>query len=113
MLRIKNLPSVISLVVDVIHAFRCQPHDAKIEKKSYQQSGVPHRLLPWRSASIAVGISSLEFRTDCFPYGRIRLLRTDLLNFLVPVSFKTFEEAYKALTEKLQPKVYELGFLKV
>lgn len=30
-----------------------------------------------------------------------------------PVSFKPFEEAYKALTEKLQPQVYELGFLKV
>lgn len=30
-----------------------------------------------------------------------------------PVSFKTFEEAYKALSEKLQPMVYELGFLKV
>ena len=30
-----------------------------------------------------------------------------------PVSFKSFEEAYKALTEKLQPMVYELGFLKV
>ncbi len=31
----------------------------------------------------------------------------------VPISFKPFEEAYKALTEKLQPKVYELGFLKI
>ena len=31
----------------------------------------------------------------------------------VPVSFKPFEEAYKALTEKLQPQVYELGFLKI
>ncbi len=30
-----------------------------------------------------------------------------------PVSFKPFEESYKALTEKLQPQVYELGFLKV
>lgn len=30
-----------------------------------------------------------------------------------PVSFKSFEEAYKVLTEKLQPMVYELGFLKV
>lgn len=30
-----------------------------------------------------------------------------------PVSFKAFEEAYKYLTEKLQPMVYELGFLKV
>jgi hypothetical protein len=30
-----------------------------------------------------------------------------------PVSFKPFEEAYKALTEKLQPQVYEFGFLKV
>ena len=30
-----------------------------------------------------------------------------------PTSFKPFEEAYKALTEKLQPMVYELGFLKV
>ncbi|WP_293890361.1 hypothetical protein [Flavobacterium sp.] len=30
----------------------------------------------------------------------------------VPVSFKPFEEAYKTLTEKLQPMVYELGFLK-
>lgn len=30
----------------------------------------------------------------------------------VPVSFTSFENAYKALTEKLQPKVYELGFLK-
>ena len=31
----------------------------------------------------------------------------------VPVSFKPFEEAYKELTEKLQPMVYELGFLRV
>jgi hypothetical protein len=30
-----------------------------------------------------------------------------------PVSFKPFEEAYKALTEKLQPMVYELGFLRL
>lgn len=30
-----------------------------------------------------------------------------------PVSFKPFEEAYKALTEKLQPQVYELGFLRM
>jgi hypothetical protein len=29
------------------------------------------------------------------------------------VSFKPFEEAYKALTEKLQPMVYESGFLKI
>lgn len=29
------------------------------------------------------------------------------------VSFKSFEESYKALTEKSQPMVYELGFLKV
>jgi hypothetical protein len=29
-----------------------------------------------------------------------------------PVSFKAFEEAYKTLTEKVQPMVYELGFLK-
>ncbi|MFC2121797.1 hypothetical protein ACFLTI_09405 [Bacteroidota bacterium] len=29
-----------------------------------------------------------------------------------PVSFKSFEEAYKALTEKLKPQVFELGFLK-
>jgi hypothetical protein len=29
-----------------------------------------------------------------------------------PVSFKLFEEAYKTLTEKLQPQVYELGFLR-
>jgi len=28
------------------------------------------------------------------------------------VSFKPFQEAYKGLTEKLQPMVYELGFLK-
>lgn len=32
---------------------------------------------------------------------------------VAPVSFKAFEDAYKALTEKLQPMVYELGFLKV
>jgi hypothetical protein len=31
----------------------------------------------------------------------------------VPVSFKAFEDAYKALSEKLQPQVNELGFLKV
>ncbi|HMG83122.1 MAG TPA: hypothetical protein VK559_08815 [Ferruginibacter sp.] len=31
----------------------------------------------------------------------------------VPVSFKPFEDAYKTLTEKLQPQVYELGFLKI
>ncbi len=29
-----------------------------------------------------------------------------------PVSFKPFEEVYRALTEKLQPDVYALGFLK-
>lgn len=29
-----------------------------------------------------------------------------------PVSFKPFEEAYKTLSEKLQPMVYELGFLR-
>jgi hypothetical protein len=29
-----------------------------------------------------------------------------------PVSFAAFETAYKSLTEKLQPMVYELGFLK-
>jgi hypothetical protein len=31
----------------------------------------------------------------------------------IPVSFDSFTEAYKALTEKLQPMVYELGFLKI
>lgn len=31
----------------------------------------------------------------------------------VPVSFKAFEDSYKALSEKLQPQVYELGFLKL
>ncbi len=31
----------------------------------------------------------------------------------MPVNFKPFEDAYKTLTEKLQPQVYELGFLKV
>lgn len=30
-----------------------------------------------------------------------------------PVDFKPFQESYKALTEKLRPMVYELGFLKV
>ena len=30
-----------------------------------------------------------------------------------PVSFKPFEEAYKNLTDKLQPMVYQLGFLKL
>lgn len=29
-----------------------------------------------------------------------------------PISFKSFEDAYKTLTEKLNPKVYEYGFLK-
>lgn len=29
-----------------------------------------------------------------------------------PVSFKPFEDTYKVLTEKLQPMVYELGFLR-
>ena len=30
----------------------------------------------------------------------------------IPVDFKSFENTYKILTEKLQPQVYELGFLK-
>lgn len=38
--------------------------------------------------------------------------RNDSGDYL-PVSFKPFEEAYKTLTEKLQPMVYELGFLKL
>jgi hypothetical protein len=29
-----------------------------------------------------------------------------------PVSFQAFQQAYKALSEKLQPMVYDLGFLK-
>jgi hypothetical protein len=29
-----------------------------------------------------------------------------------PVSFKPFEDVYKSLTEKLQPQIFELGFLK-
>jgi len=29
-----------------------------------------------------------------------------------PVSFKPFKDAYEALTEKLEPQVYSLGFLK-
>lgn len=29
-----------------------------------------------------------------------------------PVDFGQFEQAYKALSEKLRPQVYELGFLK-
>jgi hypothetical protein len=29
-----------------------------------------------------------------------------------PISFKSFEDTYKTLNEKLQPMVYELGFLK-
>ena len=29
-----------------------------------------------------------------------------------PVSFNPFEDAYRVLTEKLQPMVYELGFLR-
>lgn len=29
-----------------------------------------------------------------------------------PINFKYFENAYKSLTEKMQPQVYELGFLK-
>lgn len=31
----------------------------------------------------------------------------------IPVDFTPFEEAYQALTEKLRPLVYELGFLKI
>lgn len=30
----------------------------------------------------------------------------------LPVDFSNFETAYKALTEKLQPQVFELGFLR-
>jgi hypothetical protein len=31
----------------------------------------------------------------------------------IPVNFVAFEEAYRALGDKLRPMVYELGFLKV
>ncbi|HPI11140.1 MAG TPA: hypothetical protein PLK63_08875 [Catalimonadaceae bacterium] len=41
------------------------------------------------------------------------LLARNASGDFVPVSFKPYEEAYKALTEKLQLMVYELGFLKV
>ena len=30
----------------------------------------------------------------------------------VPVDFSPFEQAYKALGDKLRPQVYELGFLR-
>jgi len=30
----------------------------------------------------------------------------------IPISFSAFEVAYKNLTEKLQPLVFELGFLR-
>jgi hypothetical protein len=42
---------------------------------------------------------------------QIRKARNESGDF-PPVSFKAFEAAYKELTEKLQPLVYELGFLK-
>ena len=38
--------------------------------------------------------------------------RNDSGDYDVLVSFAAFEAAYKTLTEKLQPLVYELGFLK-
>ncbi|WP_197711026.1 hypothetical protein [Chromatium okenii] len=38
--------------------------------------------------------------------------RNDSGDYDAPVSFTAFEVAYKALSEKLQPLVYELGFLK-
>lgn len=46
--------------------------------------------------------------------GVCRILQVNRLSGdFVPVSFKPFEEAYKTLTEKLQPMVYELGFLMI
>jgi len=52
-------------------------------------------------------------RTDVGWYQiRTALNVRNLSGDFVPVSFKAFEEAYKVLTEKLQPQVYELGFLK-
>jgi hypothetical protein len=35
------------------------------------------------------------------------------MNLSHPLVAKPFENAYKALTDKLQPQVYELGFLMV
>ncbi len=43
---------------------------------------------------------------------RNALKRRNETSDLPPVSFSYFETAYRALTEKLQPMVYELGFLK-
>ena len=53
-------------------------------------------------------------RTDVGWYQiRKALLARNASGDFAPVSFIPFEEAYKALTEKLQPMVYdELGFLK-
>jgi hypothetical protein len=36
----------------------------------------------------------------------------NLYSDFVPVSFETFENSYKALSAKLQPMVFELGFLR-
>lgn len=43
---------------------------------------------------------------------RNALKRRNEAGLSAPVDFGVFESAYKALTEKLVPQVYELGFLK-
>ena len=49
----------------------------------------------------------------CFMETEPRAKTKNASSDFAPVSFTSFEEAYKALTEKLQPQVYELEFLKV
>jgi len=44
---------------------------------------------------------------------RKALLARNASGDYIPVNFKPFEDAYKKLTEKLQPMIYEFGFLKV
>nr|WP_315257244.1 hypothetical protein [uncultured Flavobacterium sp.] len=68
-------------------------------------------------ASIDVRAVRDEFKLNRADVGwyqiRNALKKRNASGDFVPVSFKSFEESYKSLSEKLQPMVYELGFLKV
>lgn len=52
-------------------------------------------------------------RTDVGWYQiRMALKAQNDTGISIPINFSNFESAYKTLTEKLRPKVYEYGFLK-
>lgn len=92
-----------------------------IEDKTF--SSEAHQVLEagkalWQAYFAQIDVRSVrdEYKLNRSDVGWYQIRKTLMLRNnsgdFPPISFESFEVAYKVLTEKLRPQVYELGFLK-